>query len=270
MRVDRGAVRDALRESLRGVSGNVAVSTSGGIDSSSLVLSLLDLGVRPTVISFTLEGRTSSDFLAARRLAKHFGLDFVSVLLPIDESTVKKQIEDVVRFGASKKTSIECLVPFLSVLESLNERNIETLVVGSAADGHFGLSKRAMIHYRDTLEKFQEFRNDYFSKSDPAQTKTLKAIGAEYGVEVHAPYVSEQIFRLFANSTWEELNTPRQKEAIRQDFPELDALKIKRHTNLQLGDSGIAELIGRVAIKYYAPKAKSPVSAYNALRRSLV
>ena len=35
----------------------------------------------------------------------------------------------------------------------------ETLVTGVAADGHFGLSKKAMIHYSKDDQKFKKFRN---------------------------------------------------------------------------------------------------------------
>ena len=46
-------------------------------------------------------------------------------------------------------------------------------------------------------------------------------------------------------------------------FPELTPLKLKNHTNLQLGDSGIAQTVGEIMRKEFTPRAKSPVSAYN-------
>lgn len=247
---------------------DVAVAVSGGVDSSSLVLSLLDAGARPTVVSFTLDDRSSSDYQAALRLAAGLRLPFVESRL----STARADIVDGVRrlvleYGATRKTEVECLWPFLAVLETLRGLRLDVLVTGSAADGHFALSKRAMIHFRYPVETFQAFRRDYFAKPDPAQTKTLARIGLDYGVDVRAPYTDPRVFELFVGRTWDDLNRPRQKEAIRSEFPELEPFRIRNHTNLQLGDSGIADTVGAAAIATFAPGARSSVAAYNRIRK---
>jgi len=251
--------------------GEIAVATSGGVDSSSIVLAAMDAGFRPAVVSFTLDNWGSADFLAARKLAAHFGLDFLPVFLPSDPETIAQDLQTLVRdWGARKKTSIECLWPFKYVLERLRANGLNTLVAGSAADGHFALSKKAMIHCREPKEAFQAFRRDYFSQADPAQTRTLSRVARDaYGVAAISPYTDPRVFDLFADDDWDSLNRPRQKEAIRREFPELDALRLKPHTNLQLGDSRIAETVGRSAVAYFAPHAKSPVAAYNVLNRQL-
>ena len=84
-----------------------------------------------------------------------------------------------------------------------------------------------------------------------------------------APYWAADVFKLYKNTSWEDVNKPRQKEAIRKEFPELDHLRLKNHINLQLGDSGIAETVGNAVRTKFRPTAKSPVSAYNFLWRQL-
>lgn len=262
-------VREALAAAVAKIDGPVAVAVSGGIDSSALALVCKDMGKDARLLSFTLDGRLSSDFSAARRLADKFGFQFIPVILPSDDKTIVDDIKLLIkRWGVRKKTAVECLFPFLHVLRKMEAEGLKTLLCGNAADGHFALSKKAMIHYREPKEKFQQFRANYFANPDAAQVKTLTKIGAEKGITVLAPYFNREVFDLFKDKSWDELNKPRQKEAIRRDFPELDCLKIGKHTNLQLGDSGISEKVGEVAIRNFAPTAKSPITAYNRIAKT--
>jgi asparagine synthetase B (glutamine-hydrolysing) len=259
--------RVVIQDQIKTIDGDFAISTSGGIDSSSIVASALDLGLVPKIVSFTLENRLSTDFKAARKLAMYFGLPFIPVFLPTDHDVILDDVRWIVKAGARKKTAIECLYPFLYVLRQLRAEGIGNLVTGSAADGHFALSKKAMIHFKEPKSLFQEFRTNYFKNPDAAQVATLTRIGKTYDVKVMAPYFHDEMFKLFVDKSWSELNKPRQKEAIRKHFPELDIFNIKIHINLQLGDSGIADQVGAAVIAKIAPYAKSPITAYNILAK---
>lgn len=261
-------LREVLRASIRSLPEEIVVATSGGVDSSSLVFAALDEGKKVRIASFTVSGRTSSDFAAAKRLASTLSLPFLPVELPTDPDAICADLRLIIRrYKARKKTSVECLWPFLYVLREMQKNDLRTLVTGSAADGHFALSKKAMIHHRYPRAKFQAFRRAYFAQEDPAQVKTLARIGKDFDVSVRAPYVSKELLSLWSHLTWDEMNKPKQKQPIRSAFPELAPLSLANHSNLQLGDSGIAELVGSVAISRYAYGARSPVSAYNALAR---
>lgn len=261
-------IRSLLRDIIDPLPQDVVVSTSAGIDSGSIVLSALDVGKNVTVMSFTLDDRESRDFQAARRIADKFGLSFLPVKIPTDQDVIYSIVKSlVVQLRTSKKTTIECLVPFMVALPMLRDKDHRTLITGSAADGHFGLSKKAMIHFRQPQPIFQSFRHQYFAKSDPAQTKSLPYLSEQYGVRTCAPYVDRRIFDLWRYASWDDLNTPRQKEVVRREFPELDDLCMNRHVNLQLGDSGIAKTVGELIRRQVTPQAKSPVSAYNELLR---
>ena len=83
------------------------------------------------------------------------------------------------------------------------------------------------------------------------------------------PYFHPWVFDLWIDKNWQELNKPRQKEAIKKYFPELDKFKIKPHTNLQLGDSKIAQRVGNAVISKYKPNAKSPVGIYNRIAKGI-
>lgn len=262
-----GSVRQTLTNELKDIEGSVAVATSGGIDSSVLIMSCLDLGYKPYVLSFKMDNRSDSyDFDAARKLAKRFDLDFVPVLLPSSpEIILEKIIYEIKHFQIKKKTAIECVYPMMFVFDTCEQLGIQNLICGHAADGHYALSKKAMIHYRSTQELYQQFRKTYFKNKNVAQSETLNQIAKEKNINLYLPYMQQTYFDLFNDLSWFEVNTPRQKELIRRDFPELDVMKLKNHLNLQLGDSYIAETIGSEVLKQIAPNAKSPITAYNKL-----
>ena len=113
-----GFVRRTLVDSLRQIEGSVGVATSGGIDSSVLIMSCLDLGYKPYVLSFKMDNRPASyDFDSARKLAKKFGLEFVPVLLPSSPEIIfNKVIYEIQQFAIKKKTAIECVYPMMFVL----------------------------------------------------------------------------------------------------------------------------------------------------------
>lgn len=262
-----GSVRQTLTNELKNINGSVAVATSGGIDSSVLIMSCLDLGYKPYVLSFKMDNRSDSyDFDAARKLAKRFALEFVPVLLPSSpEIILQKVIYEIKHFQIKKKTAIECVYPMMFVFDICEQLDIKNLICGHAADGHYALSKKAMIHYRSTQELYQQFRKAYFKNKNVAQSETLNQIAKERNIKLYLPYMEQAYFDLFNDLSWFEVNTPRQKELVRRDFPELDVLKLKNHLNLQLGDSYIAETIGSEVLKQIAPNAKSPITAYNML-----
>ena len=61
-----------------------------------------------------------------------------------------------------------CAFPFLYVYPHIKEKYILT---GWAADGYYGVSKRANIHYKHTKELLDVFRNGYFGKLDKESQK---------------------------------------------------------------------------------------------------
>jgi asparagine synthetase B (glutamine-hydrolysing) len=241
------------------------------MDSSALVLSAIDAGKQPIIFSFTLEDRESSDFKGAKRLAQHFGLEFIPVLLPIDTETICNDVVLLIRtHGARRKTAIECLWPYLYILRSLQARNLKTLATGNSADGHFALSKKAVVRYevRKSKTQFQLFRHDFYANPESSQIGFLNRIFTKAQMQIHTPWFEPEVFALFEGTAWHEVNKPREKEAARRDYPELDSLNILRYSPLQMGDSGIATTIGEAVRKRYTPSAKSVVSAYNLIASS--
>ncbi len=218
---------------------DIAVSLSSGIDSASVLFALLECGKNVTVYSFTLEDRESRDFKEARSIAEKLNLSFIPVLLPTDIQTLK---EDCItlhkKYGCVKKTDYICTWPYLYLTPAVKQ---PVLATGMAADGHFVISKKGMIHYRNMVE---EFRQQYFSNPSRCQLPCRTLLAREYGVELFEPYLDQEMYEYLLHSTWDECNKPQQKMPIRRAFPDMYEKymsKLYNHTNFQLGDSGISE-----------------------------
>ena len=257
-------MRDLLISLLAPLPLDFAVATSGGLDSCTLVAAAVAAGKRPRIVSFTFDDFESSDFRHARAVAFHFDLEFEPVLLPSDQKEIIRTITRLIKqYKLSKKARIECGFPFFYLARQLEG---QTLVTGLGTDGHFGLSKKAMIHFREPQEKFDEFRNAYFANTDAAGKLCIKRICSSFDVDLVNPYFDPKVFHALLGRSWDELNKPRQKEVLRAAFPELDSLKLPKHTNLQLGDSQIAERLGATAM-LYVHGSMSAIGAYNKIRK---
>ena len=263
-------IRTLLQEIIKPLPKEICVATSGGIDSSSVVMSALDVGKEVKIISFTFADWLSHDYKSALKLATKFNVVFVPVYLPTKTDEIVKTVKHLIKkVDCKKKTAIECLFPFYYLVKVMKRYKFETLVTGVAADGHFGLSKKAMIHYSKDDEKFKKFRQDYFANLESAGTKRLMKLCELNEIQLCNPYFYPSVFSLWIDKNWQELNKPRQKEVIRRHYPELDSLKIKPHTNLQLGDSKIAETVGNAVISKYKPNSKSPIGIYNRIAKGI-
>jgi asparagine synthetase B (glutamine-hydrolysing) len=223
-------IDEILKEQLKSIeSDEVAVLLSGGVDSSTLAFTAARLGKRVHGYSFYI-GEPSYDSLKAQEICETFGFDFTGVNVPVDNI-----IEDfktlAYKYDCKKKTQFECTFPFMYIYPQIKEKYV---LSGVAADGHYGLSKRAMIHFRHTKEKFDQFRSDYFSSPNPAGIRQLEMLSKEYDKELIAPYLTREIYDYFQQFTWEEINKPYEKHLIRSRFKEFDEVKVKKHLNLQL------------------------------------
>lgn len=210
-------------------SDEVAVLLSGGVDSSTLAFTAARLGKRVHGYSFYV-GEPSYDSLKAEEICNTFGFDFTGV----DVST-NSIIEDfktlAYTYSCKKKTQFECTFPFMYIFPLIKEKYV---LSGVAADGHYGLSKKAMIHFRHTKDKFDDFRKDYFSSENPAGIRQLEMLSEEYDKILIAPYLTSEVYDYFNQFTWEEINKPYEKHLIRSRFSEFEQVKVKKHLNLQL------------------------------------
>jgi asparagine synthetase B (glutamine-hydrolysing) len=258
-------VRNILLRSAGTPLNHAAVLLSAGIDSASVLFSLLEAGKNVTAYSFCLEGRVSKDVRYAEITAKEFGVPFVRIDLPTSIDVLREDLIDLVRFGAKKKTDFECGWPMLYAYQTIKEREIFS---GMGADGHFCISKKGMMHYKNRID---EFRNTLFLNPSYAQEHIHRNLSTVYKKCWVAPYMTPDMIDAFKGSTWDEVNRPNQKQPILDAFPDqFKRIRVFKHMNFQKGDSGISEHFERLlATDLNVGNHKSVVGIYNYLVKNL-
>ena len=111
-------IRSILQKIFKNIPENMAIATSGGIDSASLVISSMAAGhKKPNIVSFTFDDFESHDFKSARKLAKYYNLKFLPVLLPSDQNEIVETVHYLIKeIKCKKKSAIECMFPLFIFL----------------------------------------------------------------------------------------------------------------------------------------------------------
>lgn len=184
-------------------------------------------------------------------------------MLPSNVDTLKSDIKTMVRkYDCAKKTDFECFWPYMYLMKQVEE---SVLASGMAADGHFAISKKAMIHFKDDV---QTFRGNYFSKPNRCQLLQRKKLAEELNLKLFDPYLSDEMIAYLYDSSWNECNKPHQKMPIRQAFDYEKYVKIYPHTNFQLGDSGISKHFEKLLdTNWNINNYKSVTGIYNSVVR---
>lgn len=212
----------------------VSVLLSGGVDSLSVAFAAKQLGKSIHAYSFHLKDNISYDFRKAEETANIFGWEFTGIEVPTNN--LVEDFHRLVKMGCVRKTHFECVFPFLYVYPQIKEKYV---LSGWAADGYFGVSKKAQINYKHTKKLFDQFRDNYFAKYNQAGYLWHKKVSDMYDKVFITPYLSEDIKQFFYQMDWYELNEPYQKHHVREAFDEFKMIgKVKKHLNLQL-ESGI-------------------------------
>ncbi len=219
----------------------IALSLSSGIDSLAIAFGLQDLGKEITAYTLHIDNVESTDWKYAKRNAYIFNFPIVECIIP--NTLNYMYLHRLIRtYKLYKKTDIECLYPYFYVLPKIKE---DILLTGVGADNYFGLSKKAMIHYKSSLELLNEFRIKYITNKRFNMDKDLEIIAKnEYNIKIGSPYLhSPEMMEYFLDKDWDQCNKPKQKQLFLDMFPNrFSNIKIIKHTNLQCGDSQIREL----------------------------
>lgn len=245
----------------------VAILLSGGVDSCSLLFGLLELNKKVVAYTFMLEGIESEDFLCAKNVARTFNIEFIPVILPNDINILKNDLLYIINtFKLKNKAEIECAWTMYRAIKEIRERSI---ITGLGADGYFCLSKKGMMHYKHSIDLMNEFRQKYFSKPNHAQNITINQMCQKENKIVYNTFLCKEMYDKFIDTSWDQINKPKQKQPILNSFPEyFKKIKIRPHTNLQLGDSGIEKHFEQLlSSDWNLHNYKSVVGIYNSITR---
>jgi len=222
---------------------NIAVLLSGGVDSLSVAFACEKLKYNITAYSFKLDNQSNYDFDKAEEVARKMNWKFVECIVPTnnlrqDFLHLNKKYECI------KKTHYECVFPFMYLYPLITEKYV---ISGWAADGYYGVSKKACINYKEPKSKFDEFRDDYFKNFNRAGYNWHTLLAHKHNKIFITPYLDEEVKKYFYQFDWYSLNKPNQKHHVRNAYKEyFDRIDtVKNHINLQIG-SGITRLFEKL------------------------
>lgn len=260
-------VRQALLDEVAGYpKGNVAVLLSGGIDSIAVLHACLAADLEPVAYSFHVDGVESTDHRLAQHNAKVLGVPFHSIVLSDAVREIRRYVKYAIRVcGLRGKSDIEVCWPMLTAMKRIEEM---VILSGIGSDTYFVTSKKGQMHLRDMVDRYRAHN----WRKPNAQRALFKKFCAERGKIYHSPYESPRFWAEVHDATdYDALHGP-EKRLLREAFPEfMTKCKVKNHTNLQLGDSGIAKQFELLLdIPSFNPNGgKSVVSVYNHLAKSV-
>ena len=226
----RKIIDDFLEEKIRD-KNSVAILFSGGLDSLSLLLSCLDIGIKPVLYTFFLESYEYSDIKSSRNIAKIFGLKLIEIPIKQDLKTLINDVEYIVtNFNTYKKSAVQCVHPFLYAEKLIKEKYV---LSGLCADDLYGTSKHMSILSKN-YEEFQRKRLDIISDETSSGYRYIKSIF--HNKIFIAPYKEcRKLIDYFMSLDYKSMNSPKQKYVTYSAYRnEIDRYKLyRRNENLQ-------------------------------------
>lgn len=210
---------------------SVAILFSGGLDSLSIMLSCMEIGINPVLYTFYLDGFISNDIVSSRKIADDFNLKLVEVVIPYDVDILIKDIYYIIKnFNVYKKTAVQCIHPFIYIERQLQEKYI---LSGLCADDLYGTSKHLAL-MANNGKLFDEERMKKVKDETSSAYKFIKQIFKDK--EFIAPYKDCQLLiKYFLDKSFSQMNKPKQKYIMFKSYQEyIDKFNLyRRNENLQ-------------------------------------
>lgn len=215
---------------------DVAILFSGGLDSLSILLSCLEIDIRPVLYSFYLKSHVSDDIEASRKIAIIYNLKLIEIVInDTDINQLKNDVHYIInKYHLYKKTAVQCVYPFIYIIPVIKEKYILT---GLCADDLYG-TPRSMAKYRNDFDTFNEIRENKIQDITASAYSYIKSLVEENNKIFIAPYKDNlDLLNYFRGLNYKDMNSPKQKNIMYQDYKEeIDKYKLYRiNQNLQCG-----------------------------------
>jgi len=251
------------------------VFLSAGVDSNAILCAFLANDIKPSVTSFCMDGKPSTDFRAAQQTARRLGLEFYPVFLPTDLDQLVEDIKFIMyAYLLRKKAEIESFWPCWYAIQASQDNGQRVIANGLTAGGLFGDDRECSIRGHgpdgDDPTWLDEIRAKKFASPTQGQKVAWNMACGERQIEIISPYRHAKFREILQGVSYKSCNTPKQKQPLRDAFPEMAKLPIRNHANLQLGDSGISDHFAKLlAHPVNVSKSRSVVGIYNNLAKGL-
>lgn len=245
---------------------NIALLFSGGMDSLSLLLSCIDVGISPHLYTFRLENYISEDIISSRKIAKTFNLKYTEVVIKENIENLASDVFYIIKeFKVKKKTQVQCIYPFIHMVNIIQE---DIVISGLCADDLYGTSRKMQVLGRKSELEFNKKRVEINSNEQSSSYIYIKKLFNMYNKEFIAPYKDNiDLINFMLNKSFKELHSPKQKNVMYENYKkELETYKLyRRNSNLQV-NSKVREFHDRLlSTDLNKNNYKSIVGIYNTI-----
>lgn len=234
-----------------GYNGKVGLLLSGGLDSLSVLLSCLDVGIKPTCYTFYLEGNESEDLKSCKKIANIFDLKLVEIPLKftsesllddcrvlIDNNFGDKYFKNHIKTCVQTQVLMKYVPHYVKekiVLTGLNADDLQfnTRAYGkmSADKSEYGIKKLNEARYIDTND-LRRGSYIYFQQ-----------MFANWGITFVDIYRVQEVKDFFYTKSYKECTSPKTKYQTYLAFrDELETYELYRKPSSFQVNSGTREL----------------------------
>jgi hypothetical protein len=211
--------KEAIYDSVRNLPQEISLSFSGGIDSSMLLFTMIELRRPPKeLITFEIEGEYSKDLEYARQIAKYYDLPLKVATIPSDpiRDDLLREVKEVIKTTRTTRNIETQVCHAYSYMR--NQMTTPYLVTGfyTTMFAHSGAkvnslwgaykkggSRVALDNYfKNLVEK--ELEEKYPSGS-PHNLWVIRQFLKSKGVEVLCPFRTPRIESLCKSLLWDQL-----------------------------------------------------------------
>lgn len=210
---------------------DIGLMLSGGIDSSSILYSLLELGIKPHCYSFYLENYESKDLKSARRLCKNYKLQLTEIEIP--RNTIKDNLIKLASLGCTRKTQFETKIHYCYLFPQIKEK---ILFGGLEADNLQGTVRSMILQASKEPVKFKELREKAYNYGLNINYPIDYKLADQYGFKLVYPFMDKEIYEFYLQFDWQYLNKPYEKWILLNAFNKyFQKDGYRRHLDMQQG-----------------------------------
>tara|TARA_B100000029_G_scaffold90607_1_gene80408 strand:- start:1643 stop:2443 length:801 start_codon:yes stop_codon:yes gene_type:complete len=191
----------------------IGIFFSGGTDSLTCLFTCLELNLKPILYTFHLENYISEDVITSQKIANYYDLELKKIIIKKNKDELVHDVKNLVKnYHINNKIRLQILYPFPHILKKVSEPLILT---GLSADTLYGTNYHSKMN---NVTNFNEIRKNSINSDEIDGYVSLKKMVENENKKLIAPYRNPKIIEHFLSFSWNQLNTPLQKNLSYEAF----------------------------------------------------
>lgn len=256
----------------------IGLMLSGGVDSTTILWQLLELGVRPRLYTIQIPtvDKDSKDTARAKALAERYSLPLQLVTMPQDEDQLVRDISDLSdSVELRSRADFEVLIMYSYLMRSARDEGCTTIFSGVADEAIHIVGRKGETRGRTGRISLSEANFRRMLSCGNPQTESIVQLASSHGLNIGLPLMPLAHSQPYFDVPWKVMNVPRLKAITMRPWEkEEEQSGIKVIVNpMQCGDSGSRQYFdgsirrSKLAAEIVGRKPTSGQVLYNALKR---